>query len=188
MKACLKKRCQSDFREEVTPNLYHKKFMMEALKLAEFATSLGEVPVGAVVVVDQEIVGFGFNRRELRSSCIEHAEMNALSEASKNLGRWRLMEATVYSTLEPCLMCAGAMIHARIHRLVYGAADPKFGAIESLYAVASDQRLNHRFHAMGGILANESRQLLKDFFLNLRKVPFSRSGSLERAVAKAPQT
>lgn len=143
-------------------------FMGRALELAQIAFNLGEVPVGAVVVVDGQIVGEGYNLRELKNSCLEHAEIIALKQASANLGRWRLTDAMVYTTLEPCLMCAGALLHARIKGLFYGVADPKFGAIESLFSLASDPRLNHRFLWTKGIKSVECGELLKLFFKNLR--------------------
>lgn len=146
----------------------HERFMKEALRLAQISLSLGEVPVGAVVVLDQEIVGMGYNRRELLGLVTEHAELAALKDASQKIGQWRLTKATVYSTLEPCIMCSGALLHARIQCLVYGASDPKFGAIESLYSLASDPRLNHQFPVVPGVLAHESSQMLKDFFRELR--------------------
>lgn len=142
--------------------------MGKALRLAQIAFALGEVPVGAVIVVDGQIVGEGLNLRELKNSSLEHAELNALKQASSNLGRWRLTDATVYSTLEPCLMCAGALLHARVKSLVFGVADPKFGAIESLFSVAEDPRLNHRFLSVSGVRAQECAELLKLFFKNLR--------------------
>ena len=145
-----------------------KKFMSEALRLAEVSLRLGEVPVGAVIVVDGEIVGRGFNRRELLSSALEHAELNAIRDATNYLGRWRLKNAIMYSSLEPCIMCAGALVHARIAKLYYGAADAKFGGIESLFHLSSDARLNHQFPAQGGILADESAKMLKQFFQSLR--------------------
>lgn len=144
-------------------------FMKKALELAEFSSRLGEVPVGALVVIDGRIVAQGFNRRELLHSPLEHAELMAINEASRSLGRWRLSDATMYCTLEPCVMCAGAMLHARIKTLVFGAHDPKFGAIESLYALAADARLNHRFNSKGGILGQESAQLLRQFFHKRRQ-------------------
>lgn len=144
------------------------QFMRLALEAASRCALLGEVPVGAVVVVHGEIVGVGLNRREMLSSCVEHAELAALCDASARLGAWRLLDACVYSTLEPCIMCAGAMLHARIKRLVYGARDPKFGAIDSLYSLAQDQRLNHQFEVLSGVLADESSELLKEFFQKLR--------------------
>jgi tRNA(adenine34) deaminase len=149
-------------------NVEHNKFMKEALRLAKISASLGEVPVGAVVVFEGEIVGLGLNRRELTGSCVEHAEMNAVKDASVNLGRWRLIDTTVYSTLEPCIMCTGALCHARISCLVYGVLDPKFGAIESLYSIACDTRLNHQFVTISGVMAEECSKLLKDFFYKLR--------------------
>jgi tRNA(adenine34) deaminase len=147
----------------------HEQWMERALFFAGLSQRLNEVPVGALVVLDGQIVGEGFNRRELKTSVLEHAELNAIKAASKNLGRWRLKGATVYSTLEPCIMCAGALIHARIDCLVYGAADPKFGAIESLYSLNKDTRLNHQFTAVSGVLADKSAELLRDFFQSLRK-------------------
>lgn len=146
----------------------HHQFMEQALTLAGLAASLGEVPVGAIVVVDGNIVGRGYNRRELLNSPLEHAEIMALAHASKTLSAWRLTEAIVYSTLEPCIMCAGAMLHARVKKLYYGAVDPKFGAIASLYNLASDARLNHQFAIESGLYADESSQLLKSFFRKLR--------------------
>lgn len=143
-------------------------FMSRALELAHIAFNLGEVPVGAVVVVGGQIVGEGYNLRELKNSCLEHAEIIALKQASTNLGRWRLTDATVYTTLEPCLMCSGALLHARIKSLFYGVADPKFGAIESLFKLANDPRLNHRLLSVKGVKAMECGELLKLFFKNLR--------------------
>jgi tRNA(adenine34) deaminase len=144
------------------------RFMDRALELATIAYNLGEVPVGAIVVVDGEIVGEGYNQRELKTSSLAHAEIFAIHNASRILGRWRLYDATVYSTLEPCLMCAGALSHARVKNLVYGVADPKFGAIDSLYQVADDERLNHRFGHVSGVRSEQCAELLKQFFKNLR--------------------
>lgn len=146
----------------------HIPFMERALELAALAGSLGEVPVGAVVVMDGVIVAEGYNRRELDASCLAHAELLALRDACQKLGRWRLNGAVVYSTLEPCIMCAGALLHARVEQVVYGAKDAKFGGIESLYTLASDPRLNHRIKVLGNVLADESITLLKEFFIALR--------------------
>jgi len=143
--------------------------MSRALELARLAGSLGEVPVGAVIVVAGEIIAEGYNCRELRHSCIAHAEIMALSNACERLGRWRLSDARVYSTLEPCFMCAGALVQARIGHLVFAAHDPKFGAIESLYNLGNDKRLNHRFSYSSGMRAQESVALLKLFFVKRRK-------------------
>lgn len=142
--------------------------MKQALKLAEISAGLGEVPVGSIVVIDECIVGQGLNRRELSNSCLEHAELAAIKDANERLGQWRLVEATVYSTLEPCLMCAGALLHARIKGLVYGAKDAKFGAIDSLFRLASDPRLNHQFEVVSEVMAPESLKLLQNFFQKLR--------------------
>jgi tRNA(adenine34) deaminase len=144
-------------------------FMREALKLAQEAAGLGEVPVGAVAVKDGQIVGRGFNRREIDQNPFAHAEFLAMQRAAESLGVWRLTGVTVYVTLEPCAMCAGAMVLARVSRLVFGATDPKAGAVGSLYELATDERLNHRFEVQGGVLADECSAELKRFFLALRE-------------------
>jgi tRNA(adenine34) deaminase len=144
-------------------------FMSRALELAQLAQSLGEVPVGAVVVINNIIVGEGYNRRELRRSCIEHAEIMALNYACEKKGRWRLSDATLYSTLEPCIMCAGALLLARIKHVVFGAHDPKFGALESLFSLSNDKRLNHRFSYKAGVESEKSAQMLREFFIKRRQ-------------------
>lgn len=146
-----------------------QKFMTEALDLAKLAFKLGEVPVGTVIVVNNRVVGRGYNRREFMNSALEHAELMAIKEASNTLGRWRLNDAVVYSSLEPCLMCTGALLHARIKSLIFGARDPKFGAVVSLFQLANDSRLNHRFDFQEGLMAKESAELLRLFFGSLRK-------------------
>ena len=143
-------------------------FMREALTLADQAAALGEVPVGAVAVQEGTIVGCGSNRRESDRDPFAHAEMRALSEAARELGRWRLSGVSLFVTLEPCAMCAGAMVQARIAKLVYGADDPKAGAVGSLYNLAEDARHNHRIAVIRGVLADEGRKLLVDFFQGLR--------------------
>jgi len=143
-------------------------YMRLALKQAECAAELGEVPIGAVVVVDNEVVSSAHNRRESDHDPTGHAELLAIKEVSDVLGRWRLSDATVYVTLEPCPMCAGLMHQARIARCVYGAADPKAGALGTLYNLHDDERLNHRFEVTAGVLAEESATLLKDFFAQRR--------------------
>lgn len=142
--------------------------MAIALEEAEIAASEGEVPIGAVVVCDGAVVSRAHNRRELDADPTAHAEMLAIREAARRLGRWRLSECTVYVTLEPCPMCAGAMHAARIERLVYGAKDPKAGAVGTLYDLSSDGRLNHRYEVRTGVAANRSSVLLKEFFAALR--------------------
>ena len=144
-------------------------FMQQALALAREAATLGEVPVGAVAVRDGKVIGTGFNRREADRNPLAHAELLALAAASKALGAWRLTGVTLYVTLEPCAMCAGAMVQGRVTRLVFGASDPKAGAVGSLYNLVEEPRHNHRVQVTGGILADECRELLKDFFLRLRQ-------------------
>jgi tRNA(adenine34) deaminase len=143
-------------------------FMQRALDLAAFSQKLGEVPVGCIVVRDNKIIGEGYNRREMMRSCVEHAELMALAAACAHIGNWRLLNAVVYTTLEPCIMCTGALLHARISRLVFGAHDLKFGAIESLYKLSDDPRLNHRFAHSAGVLAQQSAAMLKNFFKQRR--------------------
>src|SRR5450759_2608380 len=142
--------------------------MRLALDEARKAGAAGEVPIGAVVVCGDVVVAHGHNRRETDADPTAHAEMIAVREASKALGRWRLSGCTVYVTLEPCPMCAGALHAARIDRCVYGATDPKAGALGTLYDIASDQRLNHRYEVTAGVLADESSAILKEFFSSLR--------------------
>lgn len=143
-------------------------FMAHAMKEAQKAGGKGEVPIGAVVVYEGRIVGRGHNKRELANDPVAHAELIAIRAASKKLGRWRLTGATLYVTLEPCLMCMGAIILARVTRLVFAALDPKAGACGSLYDISEDRRLNHRVHVTGGVLMDESQQALKEFFRKLR--------------------
>ncbi len=144
--------------------------MAEALAQARLAAAEGEVPIGAVVVADGRVVGRGRNAREWLNDPTAHAEILALQEASRELGRWRLSGATMYATLEPCPMCAGALINARIDRLVYGVADPKAGAVDTLFDVVRDSRLNHRVQVASGILAVECGEILRQFFRERRKV------------------
>ncbi|OGF01636.1 MAG: tRNA-specific adenosine deaminase [Candidatus Edwardsbacteria bacterium GWF2_54_11] len=143
-------------------------FMQRALKLAQKAALKNEVPVGAVIVHDGRIVGRGWNQVESRKDASGHAEMTALKQAARKLGRWRLTGCTLYVTLEPCAMCAGAMVLARIDRLVYTAPDPKAGACGSVFNIVEDKRLNHRIKVERGLLAKEASQLLKDFFKKRR--------------------
>lgn len=145
-----------------------EKFMREALAEARAAAAVGEVPIGAVVVRDGEIVARAHNRRELDQDPSAHAEFAALCAAARPLGRWRLSDCTVYVTLEPCCMCAGLMVNARVGRCVYGAADAKAGALGSLYDLNVDSRLNHRFNVTAGVLADECRELLSSYFGGLR--------------------
>ena len=145
-----------------------EKFMSEALAEARAAAAVGEVPIGAVVVRAGEIVARAHNRRELDQDPSAHAEFSALCAAAQSLGRWRLSDCTVYVTLEPCCMCAGLMVNARVGRCVYGATDAKAGALGSLYDLNADSRLNHRFNVTAGVLADECREVLSDYFSGLR--------------------
>lgn len=145
-----------------------EKFMREALAEARAAAAVGEVPIGAVVVRDGEIVARAHNRRELDQDPSAHAEFAAVCAAAQALGRWRLSDCTVYVTLEPCCMCAGLMVNARVGRCVYGAADAKAGALGSLYDLNADSRLNHRFNVTAGVLADECREVLSGYFSGLR--------------------
>ena len=147
-----------------------EKFMREALVEARAAAAVGEVPIGAVVVCAGEIVARAHNRRELDQDPSAHAEFAALCAAARTLGRWRLSDCTVYVTLEPCCMCAGLMVNARMGRCVYGAADAKAGALGSLYDLNADSRLNHRFNVTAGVLTDECRAVLSSYFAGLRGV------------------
>ena len=143
--------------------------MGEALAEARRAAAEGEVPIGAVLVVEGRIAGRGRNARERLQDPTGHAEILALQEAARTLGRWRLTGATMYATLEPCPMCAGALVNARIDRLVYGVADPKAGAVDTLFDVVRDARLNHRIAVTSGVLAQECGAVLQEFFRQRRK-------------------
>ena len=150
--------------------IQNEEFMREALREAQTAFDLGEVPVGCVIVRDGEIIARGHNLTETAKDPTVHAEMNALREASKKLGGWRLPGCSVYVTCEPCAMCAGAMVWARIENLYVGADDPKAGACGSVVEVASNKSLNHQIHVERGILKEECSQILKDFFRKLRNI------------------
>jgi tRNA(adenine34) deaminase len=142
--------------------------MRAALAEAEQALAHGDVPVGAVAIRKGAIIGRGHNRKEIDANPTAHAEMLALQEAANTLGGWRLVEVTLYCTLEPCPMCAGAMVSARLPRLVYGAIDPKAGAAGSVVELLRDPRLNHQVAVTSGVLAEESQALLERFFAGLR--------------------
>jgi tRNA(adenine34) deaminase len=145
-----------------------REWMVEAIREARKARDLDEVPVGAVVVHEGRVIGRGHNLRERLRDPTAHAEMIALTAAAEALGTWRLTGATIYVTLEPCPMCAGALVNARIDRLVYGATDPKAGACGTLYDIPRDRRLNHRFDVVNGVLAEEAGGLLTSYFREKR--------------------
>ena len=145
----------------------HTTYMNMALELAREAAAEGEVPVGCVIVRGDQVVGRGRNRRERGKSALAHAEIEAIDDACKNLGGWRLWDCTLYVTLEPCAMCAGAILSARIPQVVYGASDRKYGAVRSVCSLFS-MEFNHHPQVEAGILEEECAELMKDFFQNLR--------------------
>jgi tRNA(adenine34) deaminase len=134
------------------------------LNLAEQAAHRGEVPVGAIVVLDDRVIGRGFNLRETGGDPTAHAEIIALRQAAVSVGNWRLLDTTLYVTLEPCSMCAGALVNSRVSRLVYGCRDSKAGAVESLYEIPTDARLNHRLLVEAGLRQRECAHILQQFF------------------------
>jgi len=157
--------------DQIAPTIFpgDAYFMKFALQQAHHASQSGEVPVGAVIVHKDQIVGSGYNRREELQNPIAHAEILALDEASRKLGYWRLTECDLYVTLEPCIMCAGAILQGRLRRVIFGCLDPKAGAVMSLYHLCDDRRLNHRVPITGGVLARECATVLSEFFSSLRE-------------------
>lgn len=147
----------------------HEAFMREALQEAEKAGALGEVPVGAVVVVDGEIVSRAHNLRETLKDATAHAEIIALREAARRSGDWRLEDAVVYTTVEPCPMCAGALVQFRVRKVVYGTADPKAGAAGSIVNLLQEPRFNHQVGVVAGVLETECREVIQRFFKDLRQ-------------------
>jgi tRNA(adenine34) deaminase len=154
----------------VSPRFFPRDeyFMRLALREAERALEHDDVPIGAVIVRDAEVIGTGHNERELRNDPTAHAEMIALREAARSLASWRVLDSVLYVTLEPCAMCAGAIVLARVPRVIYAAADPKAGAAGSVLDVLAEPRLNHRPAVTGGLLAELSAELLRDFFATRR--------------------
>jgi tRNA(adenine34) deaminase len=144
------------------------KWMRQALEQAEHAARMGEIPVGAVVVRQGKIIGEGHNRRETDNDPLAHAELLAIHQAALAVGNWRLVGCTIYVTLEPCAMCAGALVNSRVERLVFGTRDPKAGFCGSLGNLVTDGRLNHRLEVTEGVLAEDCARLLHDFFATLR--------------------
>ena len=147
-----------------------EKYMRAALKQAEKAYNLGETPIGCVIVHEDKIIARGYNRRNTDKNPLAHAEVAAIKKASKKLGDWRLEECTLYVTLEPCSMCAGALINSRIKKVYIGASDEKTGAVGSVLNLLDDYTFNHKVEYEKGILQDECEELLKDFFKNLRKI------------------
>lgn len=153
----------NDFAEK--DNLY----MLEAIKEAKKAAQIGEVPIGAVIVFEDKIIARSHNLRETTQNAVTHAELLAIQQACEVIGSWRLEETTLYVTLEPCPMCAGAILQSRIPRVVYGARDIKAGCVHSLYQLLNDSRFNHVCDVTDGVLADKCGQLLSTFFSDLRK-------------------
>ncbi|WP_174819976.1 tRNA adenosine(34) deaminase TadA [Paenibacillus koleovorans] len=146
----------------------HQRWMLEAIAEARKAEALREVPIGAVVVKNGEIIGRGHNLRETTFDPTAHAEMIAIRQASEQLGAWRLLDCTLYVTLEPCPMCAGALVQSRLDTLVYGTTDPKAGCVGTLMNLVQEERFNHRVNVVSGVLQEECAQLLTGFFRGLR--------------------
>lgn len=146
----------------------HDPWMRKALDLAVLAFDQDEVPVGAIVVQDGRVVGEGYNQREQLNDPTAHAEMIAITQAAGTLGSWRLTDCTLYVTLEPCPMCAGAIVQARVPTVVYGTDDPKAGACQSLFSITTDERLNHRATVLGGVMREDCRDILQAFFRQQR--------------------
>jgi tRNA(adenine34) deaminase len=163
-----KRRIREQQRKTEAGSVSDELWMEEALGAAQRALENGEVPVGAVVVCDGKIVGRGWNRNVADSDPTAHAEIVALREAGRNLGNHRLADCELFATIEPCAMCAGALVHARLKRLVYGADDPKAGAVHSVLQVLNHPGLNHRMEVRGGVLAGKCAELLQQFFRNRR--------------------
>ncbi len=139
-------------------------YMQHALTLANRAKDEGEVPVGAVLVKNSEIIGEGWNRSISSNDPTAHAEIVALRGAAQHIGNYRLIDTTLYVTLEPCVMCAGALVHARVSHVIFGAYDPKAGAAESVFNILNSEQLNHRIEYQGGVMGDECSQLLSNFF------------------------
>jgi len=160
--------CQGSMTIDERPAASDEFWMEEALRAAQRALEAGEVPVGAVVVCAGRIIGRGWNRNLTNSDPTAHAEIVALREAGANLGNHRLGDCELFATIEPCAMCAGALVHARLKRLVYGADDPKAGAVRSVMEVLNHPQLNHRTEVRGGVLAGRCGELLQSFFRSRR--------------------
>ena len=151
-----------------TPDV-HERFMEEALRQAEFAYDDGETPIGAVIVHNNKIIGRGYNRSANLKDPTAHAEMIAITSAAETLGDWRLVDCDLYCTVEPCVMCAGASVLARVRHIYFGAAEPKFGGCGSIFQIPSDERLNHRIAVTGGILRERCAGIMREFFQSLRE-------------------
>ena len=146
-----------------------KYFMNRALKEARKALEIGEVPIGAVIVKDEEIIASGYNKREILKNPLAHAEIIAIDKASEKLDSWRLLDCTMYVTIEPCIMCAGAIVNSRVERLVIGSMDHKMGACGSIVDLVRNEKFNHRVDLTKGVLEDQCSKIMKDFFKKLRQ-------------------
>ena len=161
-----------------------EKYMKEALRQAKKAAEAGDVPIGCVIVYEDKIIARGYNKRNQQKSALGHAEIVAIRKASKKLGDWRLEECTMYVTLEPCPMCAGAIVQARIPEVVIGAMNPKAGCAGSIINLLQMERLNHQVQMETGILQEECQKLLKDFFKELRRINKAKKDQKEEKESK----
>ncbi len=150
--------------------MVHEHYMRLALREAERALSENEVPVGAVIVCGERVIAAAYNQREQLRDPTAHAEMIAITQAAASLEDWRLEECSLYVTLEPCIMCAGAILQARVPRVIFGATDPKAGAVQTMYGLLTDQRLNHRCEVLGGVMAEPCGEMLTRFFQAQRRL------------------
>ncbi len=157
-----------DFEEPLSPHSIHEHFMRRAIELGMMAYDQEEVPVGALIVHEGRIIGEGYNQRETLKDPTAHAEMLAITQAAAARNSWRLLDCTLYVTLEPCPMCAGAIVQARIPTVVYGTTDPKGGACHTLYSITDDNRLNHRCQVLGGVMKADCQLMLQQFFADQR--------------------
>lgn len=146
----------------------HEQYMQLAIAEADKAQAIGEVPIGAVIVFENEVIAAGYNIRETSQTTLSHAELIAIQQANEKIGSWRLEDCTLYVTLEPCPMCAGAIVQSRIKRVVYGAIDPKAGCAGTLMNLLTEDRFNHQVDVVKGIMESECSSMLRDFFRNLR--------------------
>ncbi len=156
-------------QEKQYPIKADEKYMKEALRQAKKAAAIGEVPIGCVIVCEEQIIARGYNKRNLKKTTLGHAEILAIQKASKKLGDWRLEECTMYVTLEPCPMCAGAIVQARIPRVVIGAMNPKAGCAGSILNILQEKRFNHRADMTTGVLEEQCQNMMKTFFCRLRE-------------------
>jgi tRNA(adenine34) deaminase len=156
--------------DDLPPNILqpHAQWMRYALSQAQIAYEQDEVPVGAVIVHEGRVIAEGYNQRETLNDPTAHAEMIAITQAAESLSSWRLLDCTLYVTLEPCPMCAGAIVQARIPTVIYGATDPKAGACHSMFSITEDERLNHRCSVLGGVMQEDCKAILQQFFADQR--------------------